>query len=200
MEAVAELDRLRGNQAPDLQRDRPDEMEPLEMDAGRTEAVSARVESGCAAGVESLPLRDPTGHGVWQPMKDPKTSRVYWTNHALQKTAWKPPQGCTAEKELSGSPDAPTGWGQYAGLGTSSSTQSPRSRRVARVASGSLRHTVHRHGGHALHAEHAAQVPRDGHALHAEHAEHAEQVPRGGRERGGKGKGPDSGEQDGEGR
>ena len=42
----------------------------------------------------------------------------------------------------------------------------------------------------------------DGHALHAEHAEHAEQVPRGGRERGGegKGKGPDSGEQDGEGR
>ena len=117
MEAVAELDRLRGNQAPDLQRDRPDEMEPLEMDAGRTEAVSARVESGCAAGVEALPLRDPTGHGVWQPMKDPKTSRVYWTNHALQKTAWKPPQGCTAEKELSGSPGATTGWGQYAGLG-----------------------------------------------------------------------------------
>ena len=45
--------------------------------------------------VEALPLRDPTGHGVWQPMKDPKTGRVYWTNHALQKTVWKPPQACT---------------------------------------------------------------------------------------------------------
>ena len=74
------------------------------------------MESACAAAVEALPLRDPSGH-VWQPMKDPKTGRVYWTNHALQKTAWKPPQGCTAEKELSGSPGAPTGWGQYAGLG-----------------------------------------------------------------------------------
>ena len=74
------------------------------------------MESGCAAAVEALPLRDSSGH-VWQPMRDPKTGRVYWTNHALQKTAWKPPQGCTAEKELSGSPGAPTGWGQYAGLG-----------------------------------------------------------------------------------
>ena len=45
--------------------------------------------------VEALPLRDPTGRGVWQPMKDPKTGRVYWTNHALQKTVWKPPQACT---------------------------------------------------------------------------------------------------------
>ena len=32
---------------------------------------------------------------MWEPMKDPKTGRVYWTNHVLQKTVWKPPQAYT---------------------------------------------------------------------------------------------------------
>ncbi len=57
-------------------------------------AKAAAPESGCAAAIEALPLRDPLGH-VWEPKKDPKSGRVYWTNDALQKTAWQPPQGCT---------------------------------------------------------------------------------------------------------
>jgi hypothetical protein len=61
METLAELDRLGGNQAPDLQRYRPDEMEPLEMDAGRTEAVSAddmgQQDAGAARGHGHRPKR-----------------------------------------------------------------------------------------------------------------------------------------------
>ena len=74
------------------------------------------MESGCAAGVEALPLRDPSGH-VWQPMKDPKTGKVYWTNHRdppgeagshgesliLWETCW----GCDVENRQARKPGAP---------------------------------------------------------------------------------------------
>ena len=41
-------------------------------------------------------VTDPSGYGVWEPRKDLKTGKIYWTNHALQKTAWEPPKGSTA--------------------------------------------------------------------------------------------------------
>ncbi len=49
-----------------------------------------------------------SGH-VLEPRKDPKTGKVYWTNHTLQKTVWKP-QGCTPV-QTSASPGAPQGGG-----------------------------------------------------------------------------------------
>jgi hypothetical protein len=44
-------------------------------------------------------VTDPSGYGVWEPQKDLKTGKIYWTNHALQKTAWEPPKGSTAVKQ-----------------------------------------------------------------------------------------------------
>ena len=76
---------------------------------------SVRMEIGCPAAIEALTSRDPSGN-VWKPMKDTKTGRVYWTNHTVQKTVWKPPQGCT-HVQGSASPGSLTGWGQYAMLG-----------------------------------------------------------------------------------
>jgi hypothetical protein len=36
-------------------------------------------------------LTDPSGCGVWEPQKDLQTGKIYWTNHALEKTVWDPP-------------------------------------------------------------------------------------------------------------
>ncbi len=49
-----------------------------------------------------------SGH-VLERRKDPKTGKVYWTNHTLQKTVWKP-QGYTPV-QTSASPGAPQGGG-----------------------------------------------------------------------------------------
>jgi hypothetical protein len=38
-------------------------------------------------------VADPSGCGVWEPGKDLQTGKIYWTNHALQKTTWDPPNG-----------------------------------------------------------------------------------------------------------
>jgi hypothetical protein len=42
-------------------------------------------------GVMPASVTDPSGYGVWEPQKDLKTGKIYWTNHALQKTTWDPP-------------------------------------------------------------------------------------------------------------
>ena len=42
---------------------------------------------------DRLPVPDPSGHGVWEPQKDSKTGKAYWSNHMLQRTAWQPPKG-----------------------------------------------------------------------------------------------------------
>jgi len=42
---------------------------------------------------DRFPVPDPSGNGVWEPQKDSKTGRAYWSNHVLQKTAWQPPKG-----------------------------------------------------------------------------------------------------------
>ncbi len=36
-------------------------------------------------------MADLSGCGVWEPQKDLQTGKIYWTNHALQKTTWDPP-------------------------------------------------------------------------------------------------------------
>jgi hypothetical protein len=46
---------------------------------------------GMDSSVEALPLRD----GVWEPDKDPKTGRVFWTNHALQNPTGRATGGKT---------------------------------------------------------------------------------------------------------
>ncbi len=38
-------------------------------------------------------VADPSGCGVWEPQKDLRTGKIYWTTHALQKTTWDPPTG-----------------------------------------------------------------------------------------------------------
>jgi hypothetical protein len=37
-------------------------------------------------------VTDPSEYGMWEPTKDLKTDKVYWTNHTLQMTVWKPPR------------------------------------------------------------------------------------------------------------
>ena len=55
-------------------------------------------------------VTDPSGYGVWEPQKDLKTGKIYWTNHALQKTAWDPPRGGTAVvQQAAGHAPAPPG-------------------------------------------------------------------------------------------
>jgi hypothetical protein len=60
---------------------------------------------------------------VWEPQKDLKTGKFYWTNHALQKTTWEPPKGSTTVKQtdvvlvvaptVASTPGASSGaWGQ----------------------------------------------------------------------------------------
>jgi hypothetical protein len=44
-------------------------------------------------GTMSASVTDPSGCGVWVPQKDVQTGKIYWTNHALQKTTWDPPNG-----------------------------------------------------------------------------------------------------------
>jgi len=45
---------------------------------------------------------DPSGYhgGAWYPQNDPKSGKLYWTNHVLKKTLWEPPKGCFAQKQL----------------------------------------------------------------------------------------------------
>jgi len=40
-------------------------------------------------------IPDPSGYGTWEPAMDPRTNRIYWVNHALQKTSWDPPAAST---------------------------------------------------------------------------------------------------------
>ena len=47
--------------------------------------------SATAGGAMPASVTDPSGYGVWEPQKDLKTGKIYWTNHALQKTTWDPP-------------------------------------------------------------------------------------------------------------
>ena len=37
-------------------------------------------------------VRDPEGHGWWEPDTQEETGRPYWVNHTLEKTAWLPPE------------------------------------------------------------------------------------------------------------
>jgi len=71
----------------------------------------ASFEAPATAG-DAIPaaVSDPSGYGVWVPRKDLKTGRIYWTNHALQKTAWRPPKGGTAVvQQAAGHSSAPPG-------------------------------------------------------------------------------------------
>jgi hypothetical protein len=45
------------------------------------------------AGAMPASVADKSGCGVWEPQKDLQTGKIYWTNHALQKTTWDPPTG-----------------------------------------------------------------------------------------------------------
>ena len=63
-----ERERAREKEAQDARADAQ-----VQKDAGaEAPAAGCADESGCAAAVEVLPLRDHSGH-VWKPMKDPKT-------------------------------------------------------------------------------------------------------------------------------
>ena len=56
----------------------------------------ARTEARIAAFRSTPAVKDAAGYGVWEPQKELKTGKIYWTNHDLQKTAWEPPKGGTA--------------------------------------------------------------------------------------------------------
>jgi hypothetical protein len=52
---------------------------------------------GAPGGAMPASMADPSGCGVWEPQKDLKTGKIYWTNHALEKTTWDPPNRGMAE-------------------------------------------------------------------------------------------------------
>jgi hypothetical protein len=66
-------------------------------------------------------VTDSSGYGVWEPQKDLKTGKIYWTNHALQNTVWETPKGSTTVKQtgvvltvapaVDGAPET-SAWGQ----------------------------------------------------------------------------------------
>lgn len=70
--------------------------------------------SSTSAGLP-LAMKDPLGQGVWEPRKDAKTGKAYWTNHTLQKTLWDPPAGsqpvqAPVSSAPSGAPGRPAGY------------------------------------------------------------------------------------------
>ncbi len=53
--------------------------------------MTGPVGYGAPGGAMPASMADPSGCGVWEPQKDLKTGKIYWANHALQKTTWDPP-------------------------------------------------------------------------------------------------------------
>ena len=144
------------------------------------------------AGDSSLPavMRDPQQQGVWEPQRDPKSGKLYWTNHTLQKTLWEPPAGSTpvpadappAYPAGAGASQQPGQWGQTGVTGNH-----PAWGQGAAGAQQQQQHALHQMhawgqgaGGaqqqHAMHQTHAAQWA----AYHARQAAQNQQLPQNG--------------------
>ena len=45
---------------------------------------SPQPQNFASSGLPSA-VTDPSGRGIWEPQRDPKTGKTYWTNHTLQR-------------------------------------------------------------------------------------------------------------------